>query len=189
MKNVSLRTALMVSLLVMMIIPAVATALFALPTFSSSLTNEAMKSVEIASNVSQVQLAELQKQRQAQLDSLARDVFSDPVHRTPAGLREQLRRQDSLLTYDCLLWIGRDGLVYSSTSGVVIGQVDWPQLMKASKSAETTSIVSIIPAPALSSLGLGQDYLIALKPNDSGSADATEVAGALVVASVAPVAR
>ncbi len=129
-KNVSLRTALMVSLLVMMIIPAVATALFALPTFSSSLNNEAMKSVKIASNVSQVQLAELQTQRQAQLDSLARDVFSDPVHRTPAGLREQLRRQDSLLTYDCLLWIGRDGMVYSSTSGVVIGQVDWPQLMK-----------------------------------------------------------
>jgi methyl-accepting chemotaxis protein len=187
-KNVSLRTALMVSLLAMMVIPAVATALFALPTFSSSLNNEALKSVEIASNVSQVQLAELKAQRQAQLESLARDVFSDPVHRTPAGLREQLRRQDSLLTYDCLLWIGRDGLVYSSTSGVVIGQVDWPQLIRASKSAEATSIVSIIPAPALSSLGLGQNYLIALKPSDSGSASATEVAGALVIASVAPVA-
>ena len=50
-KNVSLRTALMISLMGMMVLPAVGTALFALPTFSSSLADEALKSVTINGRV------------------------------------------------------------------------------------------------------------------------------------------
>ena len=81
-KNVSLRTVLMVSLIAMVLLPGLGTALFALPSFSSSLTNVALTRSRPNSRVAMEQLRELQ----VAPDGAARvrspeTVFSEPVNR------------------------------------------------------------------------------------------------------------
>lgn len=186
-KNVSLRTALMISLMAMMFLPAVGTALFALPTFSSSLATEALHSVETNSNVAKEQLTELQTTRVSQLETLANGVFTDASHRAESTLPQELERQSSLLSYDYMLWIDRDGIVRGSTTGAIGHKLDWAQLATVSTSSDATSIVSIVPPTELYSLGLTRKYKLAVTPAAGGSANPTEAAGALTVASMASV--
>jgi methyl-accepting chemotaxis protein len=186
-KNVSLRTVLMVSLIAMVLLPGLGTAIFALPSFSSSLTSEALKSAGTNSQVAMEQLRELQTLRTAQLDSLSRTVFSKPMNRRPAAISRELETQATVLGCDYLLWVGTDGTVWGSTTGQVGHKLDWAQLDAATESSVATSVVSIVPPTEMYALGLDQKYRVTIMDSPDGSASPTEAVGALAVASVAPV--
>ncbi len=177
----------MLSFIGMMLIPAAATALFALPSFRSSIEKEAQRSVDTNSGVLAAQLAELQETREAQLESLSQSSFSKIASTPGSEVGAMLRQQTKLFDYDCLLWIPRSGAIRSSANSIEVASPDWPELAAATESSEATSIVSIIPAPALGAFGLGQQYLLAVKESDAGSASPTEAAGALAIVTVAPV--
>lgn len=186
-KKVGLRTALMISLIVMAVVPGLGTALFALPTFNSSLTNEALKAVETNASVAGQQLLEIRESRVSQLDTLAKGVFAEKALRSDAALRTELKRQASLLDFDYMLWLEPDGTVRGATTGAVGHSLDWEQLGTASESAEATAMISVIPPTELYALGLDQKYALTIREGKGGTAGPTEVVGALAMASLSPV--
>ena len=186
-KNVSLRTMLMVGLIVMVLLPGLGTALFAIPAYNAAMQTEALKAVGTHMTVAQEQLAGVQSGRIAEMNTLATTTFSNKLNRLPVALQAQLRHQTELLRYDYMFWLGSDGLVRGSTTGAVAHVLDWPQLAAAAKSSDATSIVSVIPPTELYSLGLDQKYQLAVKPGEGGHVQPGEAAGALAIASMSPV--
>ncbi len=185
--NVSLRNVLMISLIAMVALPGLATALFVIPAYSAAMRTEALKAVAMHMTVAQEQLAAVQSARTAELSTLASTTFSAPIRRAGAALPVELQRQTKLLKYDYMFWLGTDGLVQGSTTGAVEHSLDWPQLTAAAKSTDSTSIISIIPPTELYSLGLDQKFQLVVRPGVGGQAQPSEAAGALAIASESPV--
>jgi len=80
--------------------------------------------------------------------------------------------------------------VRGSATGDVGHTLNWPTLSdQMGRSAEATAFVAIIPPSELYALGLADKYTVVMKTAENGSADATEVAGALAVVSVTPITK
>ena len=186
-KNVSLRTVLMITLVSVALLPVLAAAIFAIPWYGASMRQEADKTLDMHATVALEQLKERQRTRVSQMESLIENTFSDPARRTSAALPGELERQSSLLRYDYMLWLDKNDVVMGSTTGEMGHKLDWPQLVKVSRSSVATSFVSIVPPTELYALGLSNKYVLVQKPAKGGSADASENAGALAIVSTAPV--
>ncbi len=186
-KNFALRRVLMMVLAIAVLLPVLSIGLFAIPWYQSSLRTEALRTLETHATVAQEQLNSMESMRVSQLETLARTTFSGTTFHDSATLQGELQRQSSLLDYDYLLWVDSGDVVRGSASGEIGHTLDWPLLSKMSRSSEATAFVAIIPPSELYALGLAEKYTVAMKTAESGSADATEVAGALAVISVTPV--
>ena len=186
-KNLSLRTVLMITLVVVVLVPVLAAALFAIPWYGASMRQEADRTLETHATVAREQLKERERTRISQMESLIENTFSDPARRTAAVLPGELERQSSLLRYSFMVWLDKSNVVLGSTTGVMGHKLDWPQLAEMSRSSVATSFVSIVPATELYSLGMADTYTLVQKASPGGSAAASENAGALAIVSLAPV--
>jgi len=188
-KNFALRRVLMMVLAIAVLLPVLSIGLFAIPWYQSSLRTEALRTLETHATVAQEQLRSMEEIRVSQLETLARTTFATAKFRDSNDLQGELQRQSSLLGYDYLLWVDTADVVRGSATGEVGHTLDWPTLSKMSRSAEATAFVAVIPPSELYALGIADKYTVAMKTADNGSADATEVAGALAVVSVTPVTK
>jgi len=189
-KNFALRRLLMMVLAIAVLLPVAAIGLFAIPWYQSSLRTEALRTLETHATVAQEQLRSMESMRVSQLDTLARTTFSGASFSNSAALQSELQRQSSLLGYDYLLWVDSRDVVRGSAAGEVGHTLNWPTLSdQMGRSAEATAFVAIIPPSELYALGLADKYTVVMKTAENGSADATEVAGALAVVSVTPVTK
>lgn len=185
--NLSLRKVMMMILVVAVLLPVVAIGLFAIPWYRASLRTEALRTLETHATVAQEQLAERKRSRISQLDSLSRSAIADDIFASEKRLGTELQQQSSLLRYDYLLWVDSKDVVHGSTTGDFGHTLDWPLLSRMSRSAEATAFVAVVPPSELYALGVVDKYALAVKEADNGSANATEVAGAISLVSVAPV--
>ena len=125
-KNVSLRTVLMVSLMAMVLLPGlghgpVRAAELQLVSDRTRRSSRSRRTATWPWSSS----ASSRQPRTAQLDSLARTVFSKPANRAKRAIPGELERQAAVLDCDYLLWIGTDGTVWGSTTGQVGHKLDW----------------------------------------------------------------
>jgi len=188
-KHFALRRVLMMVLAIAVLLPVLSIGMFAIPWYRSSLRTEALRTLETHATVAQEQLRSMESIRVSQLETLARTTFSGTSFRDAAALQSELQRQSSLLDYDYLLWVDSQDVVRGSATGDVGHTLDWPTLAKMSRSSEATAFVAIIPPSELYALGLADKYTVVMKTAENGSADATEVVGALAIVSVTPVTK
>ena len=188
-KNLSLRTLLLIMLMVVVIVPMVMIAAFAIPSFSASLRAEASKALDTHAAVGREILATQERTRSTQLSNAALDVFSDASSMSPDVLQNQLRLQSDSLRFSYMLWADSKGQVVGSTGSSASRRLGWPLLASVAKSsADATTFVAIVPASQLAPLGIAKQLDVPIKAAAGGSAMPAEAEGAISLVTVAPVA-
>jgi len=177
----------MASFLTVLLVPMALSALIAVPAFSDAQRAEAEKALKKNASVAGQLLSEQLTERRAQVSALAVSTFSDPLRRAPEYLPDELKRQGDLMGVDYLLWVTPEGIVTGSTTGHVGHTLAWPDVANALRAKDATSFLSIVPPVELSALGLSDALDVPLKETEGGSAERTEVVGALSRVAVARV--
>lgn len=168
-------------------VPMVLIAVFAIPSFNSSLRAEAAKTLDTHAVVGRSKLSQTMSVHTTQMSSLAANMTADPEKSDQAALVGQLKEQSKLLGFDFMFWVSPKGLVLGSGTGVIGHQLDWPLLGKMAASTEATSFVAIVPPTELSALGESKKFDIVAKAAPGGSATPEELVGALAVVALVPV--
>lgn len=186
-KSVTLRRALMISLVFMVLLPGIGTAIYAIPAFNKALGTEAFKALETHQTVAREELDLIHATQSAQLRSLAVSTFGTASNRLPSVIRNQLSAQSALMGIDALLWVDNRGQVTGSAMSASGHTLEWPLLEQQLKSTDTTSFLAIVPESEMKALAIDSKYAVELVPDPSGHADPSELSGAISVVTVTPV--
>jgi len=176
----------MVSLIFMVLLPGIGTAIFAIPAFNRALNTEALKALDTHQAVARQELDVLQRSRVTQLKALSTDKFSSAQSRSATALPGELSAQSALLGCDAMLFIDSKDLVRGSMRGSG-HPLSWAALKQLVKSSEATSVLEIVPPVELRSLGLEEKFALDIVADPAGHASFDEAAGALSVVTFAPV--
>lgn len=179
----TLRTRLLVSFIFASLTPLIVALLIVAPRYKDDIQREAQRALETNATIATESFSDLKRDRleQARLNAT---TFSSATRRR-GEVATQLRRQQVGVSNAYLLHVD-PAMMVTHTVNSNVHRLQWPDLEAVLRSEEPTSFVSIIPRVEVDTLGLSSASGITLKDTKGGSADASEVEGALAVVAVSP---